>query len=141
MLKFCVRHGMVVDKIHEIISFKQSEWLEKNITFKTQKRNQAVNDFEKGFYTLLDNSFYGKTMESDRNRREVEFIKKDDNEKIIKQQSKLTYSRIHKSYTNYDSYTFKQNKVLMDQPINLGFTVLELSKLLMYETYYDKLQP
>ena len=29
----------------------------------------------------------------------------------------------------------------MEKPIYLGFTVLELSKLLMYETYYDKLQP
>ena len=29
----------------------------------------------------------------------------------------------------------------MDKPIYLGFTVLELSKLLMYETYYDVLQP
>ena len=31
MLKFYVRHGMKVDKVHEIISFKQSKWLEKNI--------------------------------------------------------------------------------------------------------------
>ena len=29
----------------------------------------------------------------------------------------------------------------MDKPIYLGFTVLELSKLLMYETFYDILQP
>ena len=29
----------------------------------------------------------------------------------------------------------------MDKPIHLGFSVLELSKLLMYETYYDELQP
>ena len=29
----------------------------------------------------------------------------------------------------------------MDKPIYLGFAVLDLSKLLMYETYYDKLQP
>ena len=29
----------------------------------------------------------------------------------------------------------------MDKPIYLGFSVLELSKFLMYETYYDKLQP
>ena len=29
----------------------------------------------------------------------------------------------------------------MDKPIYLGFVVLELSKLQMYETYYDKLQP
>ena len=47
MLKFYVRHGMVVDKVHEIIFFKQSKWLEKYITFNTQKKNQAVNNFEK----------------------------------------------------------------------------------------------
>ena len=35
MLKFYVRHGMVVEKIHEIISFKQSRWLEKYISFHT----------------------------------------------------------------------------------------------------------
>ena len=37
MLKFYVRHGMIVDKIHEIISFKQSKWLNKYISFNTQK--------------------------------------------------------------------------------------------------------
>ena len=53
----------------------------------------------------------------------------------------MTFNGIHKSYENYDRYTFKQNEVLMDKPIYLGFRVLELCKLLMYETYYDKLQP
>ena len=48
---------------------------------------------------------------------------------------------IHTSYTNYDSYTSKQNEVVTDKPIYLGFALLELSKILMYETYYDKLQP
>ena len=32
---------MRVDKIHEIISLKQSKWLENYVTFKTQKRNRA----------------------------------------------------------------------------------------------------
>ena len=68
MLKFYVRHGMVVDKIHEIISFKQSKWLEKYINFNTLKRNKAKNDFEKDFYKLLNIAFYGKTMENVRNR-------------------------------------------------------------------------
>ena len=29
----------------------------------------------------------------------------------------------------------------MDKPTYLGFAILELSKLHMYETYYDTLQP
>ena len=53
----------------------------------------------------------------------------------------MIFNRILKSYEYYDSYTFKQNEVLTDKPINLSFTVLELSKLLVYETYYDRLQP
>ena len=40
-LKFYIRHGMIIDKVHNIISFKQSKWLEKYISFITQKRNKA----------------------------------------------------------------------------------------------------
>ena len=64
-------------------------------------------------------------MENVRNRIKVELIKKDDTDKTIKQQSKLTFNGIHKSYENFDSYTFKQNEILMDKPIYLGFAVLE----------------
>ena len=81
-------------------------------------------------------------MESARNRMKLELIlKKDHNERVIKQQSKSTFKGIHKSYANYDSSTVKQNEVLMDKPIYLGFAVLDLSKLQMYESYYDKLPP
>ena len=79
-------------------------------------------------------------MENMRNRSKIEFIKKDGEEKMVKWQSKLTFNGIHKSYENYVSFTFKQNEVLMDKSIYLGFSVSELSKLLMYETYYDKFQ-
>ena len=141
MLNFYVRHGMEVVKIHNVVSFKQSKWLGKHISFNTQKGNRAKNEFQNDFYKLLINSFYGKTMENVRNRIKVDYIRKEDTDKITKQQSKLSFNGIHKSYENYDSYTFKQNEVKTDKSVYLGFSVLELSKFLMYETYYDKLQP
>ena len=110
MLKFYVRHGMIVEKIHEIISFKQSKWLEGYISFNTQKRNKAKNDFEKDFFKLLVNAAFGKFLENVRNRLGLELIKKDNIKKIITQQSKLTFNGIQKSYENYDSYTFKKTK-------------------------------
>ena len=106
LLKIYVRHGTVVDKIQEIVSFKQSNWLEKYINFNTQKRNTAKNDLEKDFYKLLNNAFYGKTMENVRIRLGLKFFKKDEYKKIIKYQSKLTFNGIHKSYENCDSYVF-----------------------------------
>ena len=54
--------------------------------------------------------------------------------KLSKKQSELNFNGIHKSYTNYDIYTIKQNEILMESPIYLVFAVLELSKLLIYET-------
>ena len=72
MLKFYVRHGMVVEKIHEIKSFKQSRWLEKYNSFNTQKRNKAINDFEKDFFKFLVNAAFGKFLENVRNRLELE---------------------------------------------------------------------
>ena len=101
MLKIYIIHGMVAEKVHSVISFKQSRWLERSISFNTQKRNKAKNDFEKDFYKLLNNAFYGKTMEIVRNRIKVEFVKKDDTDKNIKQQSKLPFNGIHKSYESY----------------------------------------
>ena len=141
MLKFYVRHGMIVEKIREIISFKQSKWLEKYISFNTQKRNRAINDFEKDFFKLLVNSAFGKFLENVRNRLGLELIKKGDIKKIVKQQSKLTFNGIQKSYENYYSVTYKKNEIVMDKAIYVGFAILELSKLHMYETYYDRLQP
>ena len=97
MLKFYVRHGMIVEKIHEIISFKQSKWLESYISFNTQKRNKAKNDFEKDFFKLLNNAAFGKFLENIRNRLGLELIKKGNIKKIIKQQSKLTFNGIQKT--------------------------------------------
>ena len=134
MLKFYGRHGMVVDKIHEIISFKQSKWLEKYINFFTPKRNRAKNYSEKDFYKLLNNAFQGKCMENVRNCLEIKFFRKNGYEEVIKHQSKLTFNGIHKSYENCDCYVIRKNEVLMDKPNYLGFAVLELSKLHIYET-------
>ena len=141
ILKFYVRYGMIVEKIHEIRSLKQSRWLEGYISFNTRKRNKAKNEFEKAFFKLLNNSAFGKFLENVRNRLELELIKKDDSKKSIRQQSKLTFNGVQNSYENYDSYTIKKNEVVMDKAIYVGFSLLDLGKLHMYETYYDTLQP
>ena len=51
---------MVVDKVYEIISFKQSKWLKKYKKFHTQKRNKAKNSFEKDFFNLINYGFFVK---------------------------------------------------------------------------------
>ena len=64
-------------------------------------------------------------MENVRNRLKLESTNKVDNKKIFEQQSKLTFNGIHKSYKKCDSYTFKQNEVVLDKAMYVGFAILE----------------
>ena len=66
---------MQLTKTHRILKFKQSPWMKKYIDFSTKKRMNAANDFEKGFFKLMINSVYGKTMENLRKRINVRLVK------------------------------------------------------------------
>ena len=52
-LKQAIDHGLVLEKVHRAIEFKQSAWIREYIDFNTRLRTAAKNDFEKDFYKLL----------------------------------------------------------------------------------------
>ena len=81
--------GMKLMRIHRVLKFKQSDWMEKYIDFNTEKRKNAANDFEKDFFKLVINSVDGKTMENLRKRVNVRFV---NNEKdFLKYTSRPAY--------------------------------------------------
>ena len=140
-LKFYIRHGIRILNVHTIYKFKQSPWLAKYIKYNTEQRKKAKTEFEKHFYKLMNNSFYGKTIENIRKRLNFDLIDKLDIHKILNRQSKLSFDDKIAEYEKFNLYTFNKETIKFTKPIYIGFCVLELSKLLMYERYYDKMQP
>jgi len=74
LLKFYLESGMILKKVHTIIDFQQSKWLGPYIDFNTKQRMVAETDFEKDFFKLMNNAFYGKTCENIRKRQEVKLV-------------------------------------------------------------------
>ena len=140
-LKFYKRHGIKILNVHTIYKFKQSPWLAKNIKYNKDQRKKAKTEFEKHFYKLMNNSFFGKTIENIRKRLNLDLIDKSDIHRILNRQSKLSFDNKIAEYEKFNLYSFNKETIKFTKPIYIGFCVLELSKLLMYEWYYDKMQP
>ena len=89
----------------------------------------------------MNNSFYGKTIEKIRKRLNLDLIDKSDIHRILNRQSKLSFDDKIADYEKFNLYSFNKESIKFTKPIYVGFCVLELSKLRMYEWYYDKMQP
>ena len=69
-LKLYLKLGLVVNKVHRVLTFKQSPWLKTYIDFNTRQRSLAGN-----CSFLMNNSVLGNHSENLRNRAKVELQK------------------------------------------------------------------
>jgi len=71
-LQFYVKHGLIVTKIHRILSFSQAAWLKPWIDHCTRQRMMARSDFKSDLAKLQASATFGKTMENVRNKSKCE---------------------------------------------------------------------
>ena len=138
LLKFYMEHGIKVGKIHRVIEFKQSTWLQSYIKKNQDLRAVANNDFEKDFFKLMNNSVYGKTCENQKNRADIKLITNEKQRKRLCEKPHCDGFRIFGE--NLAGVKMKKVQIKIDKPFYAGFCVLELSKLHMYKFHYDHIQ-
>ena len=81
------------------------------------------------------NSAYGKTMENLRKRTNVRLVNNEKN--FLKYTSRPTHIT-HKIFGKiYAAIHEIKIALTLNKPIDVGFTVLELSKWLMYDSHYN----
>ena len=105
----------------------------------TELRKTAKNDFEKDFFKLRNNSVFEKTMENVRKHRDIKLVTTD--KKRRKLVSEPNYHTMNYISENLSILEMKRTKVKMNKLIYLGLSILEISKLLMYEFWYDYMKP
>ena len=138
-LKQALNHGLKFKKIHKVIEFNQEAWLKPHINMNNELRKLAKNDFEKDLFKLMNNSVFGKTMENIRKHRDIKLVTTD--KKRSKLVSEPNYHTINLISEDSSIIEMKKTKVKMNKPIYLGLSILEISKTLMCEFWYDYTKP
>ena len=138
-LKQALNHGLKLKKIHRIIEFNQEAWLKPYIDMNTELRKAAKTDFEKDLFQLMNNSVFGKTMENIRKHRDIKLVTT--NKKRSKLVSEPNYHTINLISEDLSIIEMKKTNVKINKPIYLGLSILETSKTLMYELWYDYMKP
>ena len=133
-LKQALNHGLKLKEIYRIIEFNQEAWLKPYIDMNTELRKAAKNDFEKDLFKLMNNSVFRKTMENIRNHRNIKLVT------AKKKKSKLVSEPNYHTINLVSEYKIK-TKIKMSKSIYLGLSILEISKTLMYEFWYDYMKP
>ena len=105
----------------------------------TELRKDAKNEFEKDLFKLMNNSVFGKTMENVRNHRDIKLVTSDKRRKRLV--SEPNY-HLHKKFSDHlMAIEMKKTRVKMTKPLYLGMSILDISKILMYEFWYNYIIP
>lgn len=138
-LKLYLKLGMKLKKVHRVLVFNESNFLKKYINFCTEKRSQAKSDFEKRLFKLMSNSNFGKFIENSSKYLNMKLVK---NQKEAKKWI---------SNPNYHSYRvisdtlvaifLNRKKNVIKQAYGIGFSILDLSKEFMFDSFYNVIRP
>ena len=87
----------------------------------------------------MNNVVFGKTMENIRKHRDIKLVTTD--KKRSKLVSEPNYHAMNYISEDLSIIEMNKTKVKMNKPIYLGLSILEISKILMYEFWYDYMKP
>ena len=138
-LKLYLSLGLEIEQIHRVLAFHQEPWMEPFISFNIAQRVIAKNDFEKMIFKLFNNSVYGKTMEDIRKRISVELITND--KKLKKRVAKPTFKTAKRFNDYLVGVNCKIGTLKLCKPIYAGFSILDLSKITMFDFHYNQMKP
>ena len=138
-LKQAINNGLKLKEVHRVITFQQKAWLKPYIDLNTKLIKEEKSEFGKYFFKLMNNFVFGKTMENVRKHRDIKLVTAE--ERRTKLVSEPNYHTTKPCSENLLAIEMKKAKVKMNKPLYLGMSILDISKTLMYDFWYDYVKP
>ena len=149
-LKLYLEKGLKIERVKRVLKFNQTPWIRPYIDLNTKLRQEADNKFEEGFAKLVNNSFFGETSLPPINTllnllftgKTCEDVRKYQDFRIVldgKKANKLISRQTVKRSKIYNENLHQKNVVKMDKPRYIGQSILDISKIVMYNFHYEEL--
>ena len=87
----------------------------------------------------MNNAVFGKTIENVRKHRDIKLVTANKKRSLLV--SEPNYHTMNCITENLSIIKMKNTKIKMNKPIYLGLSTLDISKILMYEFWYDYMKP
>jgi len=138
-LQLCISQGLILKKIHRVLTADQRCFLKEYIDFNSKKRQESKSKFKSDFFKLCNNAIYGKFIENIRKRTNVTIIM--DEKKAKKVIAKPQYKGFQVLDEEIALIQSQKKIVHLNKPIACGFMVLENAKCIMGNFWYNVMKP
>jgi hypothetical protein len=142
LLHLYVQLGMVITKVRRILRYDQAKWLEPYMKGCAERRKAAKDDFTKQFEKNKPNDIYGKTIENPLKRCNVKVVKSSDMNRaqyLVSQPSFESW-RFITADKSMMAINLRKTKIEFKTPRIVGCAILDNSKWIMYNFYYNVLK-
>ena len=101
----------------------------------TKLRQKAKNTSEKDFFKLMNNAVFGKTMENWRKHRNIKLVSIKKRKYYLLSEPNFHTTKFFAE--NLLAIEMRKTQIIINKPVYLGLSILDLSKTVMYEFWYD----
>ena len=138
-LEYYLKLGLKVAKVHRMLTFDKKPFLKEYIDLNTELRKNSKNDLEKDLFKLMNNAIFEKSMENVLNRSNIKLVNNNP-EKLLKLIKQPNFQNAYQISNRLAIVESRPIKTVFNKPIYMGACILEISKLHMYEFWYDHLK-
>ncbi|XP_032308194.1 uncharacterized protein LOC116655115 [Drosophila ananassae] len=142
-LQLCVQHGLVIEKIHQVLSFQQECWLKPFVDYNAYLSKESKNEFEKQFFNSM-NLNIDKCMQPKKMFHVIiseRYQSKHNSPGFRQLIARHNFHKVEIFGKSLAAIESKKQTINYDKPIYIGSVVLELSKWFMYDQYYNSILP
>ena len=105
----------------------------------TKLKQKTKNNFEKDFFKLMNNAVSEKTMQNVRKHRNIKLVTTERRRNYLV--SEPNYHTTKFFTENLLAIEMRITQIFMNKPVYLGWSILDLSKTVMYDFWYDHVKP